>query len=164
MRFFSYGSNMSISRLLDRVSSASKLGAAILTQHQLKFHKVGRKDGSAKCDASETGDPEHVIHGVVFQISKADKSKIDREEGLGHGYEEKDVLVQMRDGSIVQAFTYYATNIDSNLKPLDWYKEHVMRGARENSLPEEYIRRIEAIDSIRDKDAQRREKELAIYR
>lgn len=91
MRYFSYGSNMSISRLLDRVSSASILGAAILSKHQLKFHKVGRKDGSAKRDARETGDPEHVIHGVVFQIAKADKPRLDGEEGLGHGYEQERI-------------------------------------------------------------------------
>lgn len=164
MRYFSYGSNMSINRLLGRISSASRVGAATLMKYELMFHKVGRKDGSAKCDARETGDPGHIVHGVVFEIAKADKTELDREEGLGHGYELKDVWVKMHNGSVVQAFMYYATNIDPGLKPFDWYKEHVLRGARENGLPEEYIRKIEAVESILDADDQRRQKELSIYR
>jgi hypothetical protein len=48
--------------------------------------------------------------------------------------------------------------------PLDWYREHVLRGARENNLPGAYIRSIEAIEAMADDDAIRREKELSIYR
>ena len=155
---------MSIRRFQGRVPSASRVGTAILKNHELKFHKVGRNDGSAKCDVRETDDPNHIIYGVVFRIARADKPKLDREEGLGKGYEQKNVIVQMRGGAIIQAFTYYATNIDPTLKPLDWYKEHVMRGARENGLPEEYIRQLEAVECVRDLDADRRESELAIYR
>jgi hypothetical protein len=64
----------------------------------------------------------------------------------------------------LEAFTYYATNIDPDLKPLDWYKEHVIRGARENELPIEYIRTIEAVDFVEDSDVERHDEELSIYR
>ena len=65
---------------------------------------------------------------------------------------------------MVEAFSYYATHIDVGLKPLCWYKEHVLRGAMENNLPEDYIRMIEAIEHIDDVDTERRESELSIYR
>lgn len=164
MHYFSYGSNMSIRRLHDRVPSAKKVGVGILERHELRFHKVSKKDGSAKCDAFETKEPTHKLYGVVFYISEKDKNKLDMKEGLGYGYKQKDVKIQLNDGETVIAFTYYATDINSELKPLDWYKEHVLRGARENELPIEYIRSIEIIEHVEDSDSQRRDNELSIYR
>jgi len=163
MHYFSYGSNMSIRRLLDRVPSANRVGTGILEMHVLKLHKVSTKDGSAKCDASETGIPGHLVYGVVFHISAHEKANLDNEEGLGYGYEEKEVLIKLDNGTSLMAFTYYATSIDPALRPLDWYREHVVRGARENALPEEYIRMIEANEYDVDPDHERREKELFIY-
>jgi len=163
MYYFSYGSNMSTQRILERVPSAERIGIGVLEQHELKFHKIS-KDGSAKCDARKTGNAEHVIYGVLFLIPESEKNVLDRKEGLGNGYEEKNVLIRVRDGSEVHAFTYYATNTDSSLKPFDWYKEHVVRGARENSFPDDYVRIIEAIEFHVDTDSKRRDKELSIYR
>jgi hypothetical protein len=47
---------------------------------------------------------------------------------------------------------------------MDWYKEHVIRGAIENELPEEYIKVIDTVDTITDPDIERHDKELSIYR
>jgi AIG2 family protein len=160
--YFSYGSNMSTVRLLSRVPSAVKLGVAVLQKHELKFHKISDKDGSAKCDVIETGNPTHCVIGIVFTISESDKPELDRIEGWG--YKEKHVIVTLNDGQTIEAFTYYATNIDSKLKPFHWYKEHVLRGARENELAEDYINKIEAIESIDDPDSVRNERELKISR
>ncbi len=155
---------MSIRRLLARVSSATKVDTGILEGHELKFHKASVKDGSAKCDASNTGHHEHFIYGVLFYIAEHDKPVLDRYEGLGQGYEKKDVIIKLTNRAVAEAYTYYATSIDSTLKPLDWYKEHVLRGACENNLPESYIREIEEIEHLKDADIDRRDKELSIYR
>ena len=162
--YFSYGSNMSIRRLLARVPSATKVGTGILERHELRFHKKSHKDGSAKCDACNTGNLAHYVHGVLFDISYEEKSVLDRIEGKGYGYEQKDVVIRLNSGSVIEAFTYYATHIDPALKPLDWYKAHVLTGARENALPEDYVCAIEAIDSVEDIDFERRDRELSIYR
>lgn len=164
MRYFSYGSNMSIPRLQERVPSANKIGVARLTSHQLRFHKVSKKDGSGKCDAFNTNNAGDSVIGVLFEIAQEEKDKLDKKEGLGFGYEQQEVVVKLDDGATVSAFTYVATNIDETLKPLDWYKEHVIRGARENFLPESYIAEIEAMECYVDSDSERRDRELAIYR
>ncbi|MCW9012971.1 MAG: gamma-glutamylcyclotransferase [Gammaproteobacteria bacterium] len=164
IHYFSYGSNMSIRRLLARVPSAKKADVGILEKHQLKFHKISKKDGSAKCDAYKTGNPEHKLYGVVFFIAEDEKPELDRNEGLGYGYEQKIVEILLNTGKTIDAFTYYATSISPELKPLDWYKEHVLRGARENDLPVEHIRSIEIIEHIEDSDPDRRDNELSIYR
>jgi len=154
---------MSTRRLLNRVASASRLSIATLREHELKFHKIGSVDRSAKCDAAETGNPDHFVIGVVFDISESDKPLLDQKEGLGHGYEIKNVSIELSDGTRIEAFTYYATHIDPDLKPFHWYKEHVVRGARENGFPDEYIQVIESIDSVSDPDNARHETELGIY-
>lgn len=154
---------MSTPRLTDRVPSARAVTVARLHKHKLKFHKKS-KYGSGKCDAEFTNDAEDVVYGVVFQISAAEKPELDRKEGLRNGYEEKNVSVIAQNGETLDAVTYYATSTDSSLKPYDWYKEHVIRGAREHGLPPEYIATIDAINSMPDPDNKRHEKELSIYR
>ncbi len=162
MLYFSYGSNMSSLRLESRVPSARFVTVATLHRHQLRFHKRGR-DGSAKCDATATGDQDHRILGVVFDICPSEKPLLDRKEGLGNGYEEKLVQLIAPDGRQLQALTYYATAIDPRLKPFHWYKEHVLRGAREHKLADDYIGIIVAVDSVDDPQPDRHQLELAIY-
>lgn len=164
MNYFSYGSNLSIRRLRVRVPSASPLGMGVLRSHELKFHKVSTNDGSAKCDALATDNPDHLVYGVVYRILEDEKPHLDQAEGLGSGYEQKDVLIEMADGTAMRAFCYCATAIDPGLKPFDWYKEHVLMGARENNLPEVYILGIKSIEAVWDSDTIRRERELSIYR
>jgi hypothetical protein len=162
MLYFSYGSNMSIARLLDRVPSAKPIVTATLPGHELRFHKKSI-DGSAKCDAFETGDPNHKVLGVVFEIDRAEKPILDGKEGLGFGYEEKQVSLIQTCGQEICAYTYYATDIVTGLKPYQWYKHHVLTGARENRLPEFYVERIRDIESIADQNQARHQREMAIY-
>ena len=174
---------MSIRRLRQRVASATVVGVATLLNHELKFHKVGR-DGSAKCDIVETAAESSVVNGIVFDIDDAEKPELDRIEGLGCGYEEKSVRVIMntefnrRVGGYYESnceenttketacrvTTYYATHINSSIKPFHWYKEHVLTGCIENNLPEYYIQTISSVESVVDPDLERHTRELAIYR
>lgn len=163
MHYFAYGSNMSLKRIRFRIPSALPIAMAVLYQHRLKFHKVGSRDGSAKCDVEETGHQQHAVMGVLYDIPPAAKQILDRIEGLGSGYEEKTVSLELPGGIVKQAFTYFATHIDPSLKTFHWYKEHVIRGARENGLPAGYIHMIESIESVADPDVRRQAEELSIY-
>lgn len=161
--YFAYGSNMSHARLQARVPSAVALTPAELTGHRLRFHKKGL-DGSGKCDIEQTGDPADRVFGVVFDIAAAEKPRLDRKEGLGFGYNLKSVVVKTPGGDSLQAFVYYATRTDPTLHPFDWYKTHVLTGARENGLPADYVDAIAAIKAVADPKRQRRQRELALYR
>lgn len=162
MLCFCYGSNMSQRRLQARVPSARVVTVAELPAHRLRFHKSAR-DGSAKCDAEETGKPEDRVIGVVFEIADHQKPDLDRHEALGFGYDEKQVELITREGNL-QAWMYFATRINNSLKPFHWYKDHVLIGARENGLPADYIAQIEVVESIDDPKRKRHDRELAIYR
>jgi gamma-glutamylcyclotransferase len=154
---------MSTPRIRQRVASAAAVCAARLHEHSLRFHKKS-VDGSAKCDILHTRDHDDVVHGVLFNIDVRDKRILDGFEGLGNGYESKQVRIKRPDGRVVIAATYNATRIDASLQPYHWYKEHVLRGAREHALPAGHIAAIEAVESMDDPDAANHAAELAIYR
>jgi hypothetical protein len=117
MKYFAYGSNMSLLRLRARVPSAERIGMFTLVEHSLRFHKWSRKDKSAKCDALFTGNPEDVVIGALFEIPHTEKGPLDRAEGLGFGYDEKRVTVTDALGNSLDAFTYCAKSTDPSLLP-----------------------------------------------
>ena len=161
--YFAYGSNMAPERLQARVPSAEGLGVALLRGYQLKFHKSG-KDGSAKCDASRTGDMDDEVHGVLYSMATGELAALDGFEGLGHGYERRTVLVERAGGEPVETQVYVATHFDPTSHPFDWYLEHVLRGADAALLPEAYVKAIRAVRCVTDHDEARRARELSIYR
>ena len=154
---FAYGSNMCEHRLRTRVPSTKLATIAKLPGHQLRFHKRSN-DGSAKCDAHETGNAADEVWGVVFRIDAADKPKLDRAEGLGHGYDECKVEVITPGGRLLKDVQmYYATDTDATLRPYEWYRRYVLNGAVRHNLPEDYVQDwIVAIPTVPDPDFARR--------
>ena len=161
MYYFAYGSNMSTPRLTARIK-ASNVGTGKLMQYRLAFHKRGKSDGTGKCDIIFTDHSRDYVQGVLYEIAEQDKTVLDQIEGVGNGYISKEVTIKTEKGAI-QAMAYVATDIDDTLVPLDWYKEHVLYGAKENHLDASYIERIEHVPACRDTDTKRRERELGIY-
>lgn len=158
--YFAYGSNMAIERLKKRIPSAKLIGVAVLKEHQLRFQKPSKRDGSGKCDVERTGDPEDKVFGVLYSIQTTDFVTLDKFED---GYERKPITVLSKSNEAFEAETYMATHTDNGLRPLDWYKEHVLRGAKSAGLPSNYISRLEAIVADIDANENRRAEELAIY-
>ena len=163
MKYFAYGSNMSLARLQERVPSARKLEIVTLKNHQLRFNMSGT-DGSGKCDSYETNNSEDLVIGVLFEINVNEKVILDRAESLGTGYNEKIVFVQSKSGETFEALIYCAIKIDDSLKPYSWYLNHVIVGAKETKLPMEYLAVIESVECIEDPNKNREEKERAIYK
>ncbi len=153
---------MSTVRLRARVPSAVPLFTAVYKNHRLAWHKQGT-DGSAKCDACYSPGGAHQVIGVVFSISLEEKRDLDRIEGLGVGYSCNQIRIEAANGVRLTALTYQALRIGKSLKPYHWYKEHVLRGAREHLLPDAYIRAIESVESIDDPQTWRHATELGLY-
>lgn len=163
LHYFAYGSNMAAERLSERVPSARFVCIGELVGHSLKFHKPSKKDGSGKCDAASTGNSADRVYGAVFSILESELLQLDKFEGQGFGYDRKSVSLITEGLGNIEATTYLATKFDSSLRPLDWYKEHVVRGAKAIGLPEGYVALIEAVACDVDADTERRAAELAIY-
>ncbi|MBW3166563.1 gamma-glutamylcyclotransferase family protein [Ferrimonas balearica] len=162
MKYFAYGSNMSLRRLQQRVPSARRLALAMLPGHQMRFHKRGR-DGSAKCDAFATEPVDAPLFGALFQLDPQHKPQLDLAEGLGVGYRQKIVQVQCQQGHWHRAFTYVALQLDPTLQPYHWYLEHVLIGAQESGLPPGYLSSLQQVMSVEDPDPLRSQRERGIY-
>ena len=158
---FAYGSNMCEGRLKERVPSAKPIDVASLKGYSLKFHKASR-DGSAKADASFTGDQRDLVWGVLYEVDAAEKPKLDEAEGLGRGYEEKAVRVTTPSKQDYEAVMYYATSIDASLEPYSWYVRYVVEGAKQHNLPADYVAKVSATKSKKDLDLVREAEERAV--
>lgn len=157
---FSYGSNLLSRRIVQRVPSARFVHAATLQGYVLQWHKVGQ-DGSGKCDIVKTSEPGACVFGVVYALAAGEKHRLDAAEGLGHGYDEKQVTLSVASGSTT-AWTYCATAIDTSLRPYTWYKALVVAGAREHGLPSDYIDWLQQVPAVDDADAERARRHWAI--
>ena len=153
---------MSVMRLNHRGLSARVISIARLDRHKLCFHKKG-KDGSGKCDITYGGNTNDAVYGVIFEMSVSQLARLDRFEGLGNGYEQKEVAIILPDEEKLKALAYFATDINSSLKPYAWYKEHVLRGAQEHGLPLDYIAKIDQVEVMPDLNIKRHEEEMLIY-
>lgn len=158
--YFAYGSNMSTSRLQERTPSAKPLGIGRLLEHQLICHKIGR-DGSAKCDIHHTGKASDIVWGVLFQIALDERHFLDCAEGLGCGYEYKTVQIESKE-IVIEAGAYYATHIDTSLRPFDWYVNFVLQGAKEHGLPHSYLDVLQSWSMVIDSDSERRQKNFSL--
>jgi len=155
-RVFAYGSNLCLQRIGQRVSHVEVAGVAILSRHVLRFHKRGR-DGSGKADAYRTDRAADTVHGVVYSLTASDKLVLDRIEGVGAGYESREVEVAMAVGGDARVWIYQADPrwIDARLKPFSWYRDYVVMGARQHALNADYVAGIAAIEADEDPDADR---------
>ncbi|NMP31986.1 gamma-glutamylcyclotransferase [Thalassotalea sp. M1531] len=163
MKYFAYGSNMSFNRLSQRTPSVKRLGRYALTDHSLKFHKASH-DGSGKCDAHYTRKSSDEIIGALYEINADEKPILDKIEGLGLGYELKWVKVTNEENETIDAFIYYATDINPELKPYSWYLNHVIVGAKEIDVPIDYLKTIEQTPFIEDSNASRAQQEFDVHR
>ena len=144
-------------RLLERTPSAKTIGVGFVVGRRLAFHKLS-KDGSGKCDIETTNSDTDKTYGVLFEITCNEKQKLDRAEGLGHGYKEERLLVKHHSGKEISAIAYVATNIERAIQPYHWYKALVVSGASENELPQSYVEWLRTFLSQADPDTDRREK------
>ncbi|MCO8030813.1 gamma-glutamylcyclotransferase [Brevundimonas diminuta] len=163
--YFAYGSNMATARIQKRIPSAKPMGLAILSGHELRFHKRS-KDNSAKCDAFATGNDDDAVVGVLFRFDPAERRALDAAEGAGKGYDARMVTVLNSRGRRRKVLTYLASPsaIDNTQKPYTWYKNHVLVGAREHNLPADYVaERIEAVEALEDPDTTRDRKERTTH-
>lgn len=150
MRYAAYGSNLHPLRLTMRTPSARLLATRFLSGRSLCFHKRG-VDGSAKCNMVVGGEG---IYVAIFDLSVADKERLDRIEGLDAGYSETTLSITGLGDCV--AYTAEQSHIDVSLTPYDWYKELVLAGARFHGFPRGYIDGIRALPALEDPDPARR--------
>ena len=137
--YFAYGSNMSRARLIARVPGAGQAGIARLEGFELRFDKPGR-DGTAKANLVPAAG--RVVWGVVWTVAALDWTALDAFEP---GYERVslDVVDAGERARRAQSYLYRGPRLAE--PPLREYAVHLLDGAREHGLPEDYVRELAAL-------------------
>jgi gamma-glutamylcyclotransferase len=157
--YFAYGSNMSTRRLERRVGKADKIAIGYVSGRTLTFDKRSQDrlgDSSGKCDCQKSANQEDRVWGVVFRARSSEMTRLDRAEGLGHGYHVENLTVEGSNASEVsetkiRAYVADPQAKDPSLQPYHWYKEYVLSGAVAHNLPPDYVRQfIAAVQSKAD--------------
>ena len=166
MKYFAYGSNMLISRLQERVSSAVFAERVVLKGYDIVFDKVGSFCGTGKCGIVPSDDKNACVYGVVFDMDEAELPDLDYYEGLGNGYEREVITVHSLSDSEkpIQAVSYIPTVRDPTVKPFDWYNALVIAGLKQHDFPLEYISGLEQVETTEDSDKERAEKHWKLMR
>jgi gamma-glutamylcyclotransferase (GGCT)/AIG2-like uncharacterized protein YtfP len=157
---FAYGSNMCSGRLRNYGVSPRGAGrAAVLTGYQLLFNKRSSSDDSGKANVQPRAGSE--VWGVLYTISDADLQRLDEGEV---GYHRVPLRIQMPTGTDVEAWVYVssAPDRDPALRPYTWYQRFLVEGAREHSLPADYIVALEGIDAVQDRHPRRDQQNRAL--
>lgn len=160
---FGYGSNMLLRKVQLNVPSAIKFSNACLSGYRFAFNKVS-KDGSGKGNIIQTKNLNDVVYGIIIQIADVEKKTLDKEEGLGKGYNEEKIMVAQDNGQRIEVVTYIAdtTHVQEDLWPFDWYRDMVLNGAIENKIPASYIDFLKQFPFTIDPDQKRRLKKYSI--
>jgi gamma-glutamylcyclotransferase len=159
---FCYGSNLSSRCLHVRTPGAKFLTIAYLKDHKLLFNKPS-KHGAGKANLKASADANDLVWGAVYSIPAAEMRAFAYSEGKG--YDEGNFTVLSKRNVEIPVTIYFAAGDDCNdtLMPYDWYKAHILNGAEEHGLPDEYIEMLRGINSFPDPDEDKTKSELSIY-
>ena len=119
--YFTYGSNMSVSRIIKRGIKPFFRNTGILKGWELKFNKKASAGDWAFANIME--NKESSVEGIVFGITEDGLNLLDKFEGAPKHYRREKVKV-ISKGELIECITYIAQ------------EEHIVEGL----LPtEEYI-------------------------
>ena len=140
-KFFAVGTNMDAEHLRRVVPAARRLTVARLPGYTVRWHKRAGAEG--KLAAYETRNAADAAWGVVYQLSPADFQLVDDAQRQAR-YVENQVRVVDQGGNEYEATVYVAEAdvIDDSLKPTRAYRDPIVRAARANGLPADYVEQL----------------------
>ncbi|KAM9216596.1 gamma-glutamylcyclotransferase [Dugong dugon] len=147
--YFAYGSNLLKERIHLQNPSAAFCCVACLQDFKLDFgNPQGKKSptwhGGIATIFQSPGDE---VWGVIWKMNKSNLSSLDKQEGVSSGiYVPIEVKVYTQEKKEVTCRSYQMKNYVS-APPSPQYKTVICMGAKENGLPLEYQKKLEAIES-----------------
>jgi gamma-glutamylcyclotransferase (GGCT)/AIG2-like uncharacterized protein YtfP len=149
--YFAYGSNMLASQMNKRCPSARFVCVAVLADHALVFPRKSKRWG---CGVASIEPGDDKVWGVVYQIDELDIGRLDKCEGfspgrVGNSYvrEERRVLRHGQKDDPLTVWTYIGAPQAGPPKPNACYLKRIIGGAKHWRLPEDYVRKLEAIET-----------------
>ncbi|NXX43003.1 GGCT glutamylcyclotransferase, partial [Tricholaema leucomelas] len=147
--YYAYGSNLLRERLLLNNPSAVFGAVARLQDYKLEFgHHQGRTSsvwhGGAATIVQSPGDE---VWGIVWKMNTSNLSSLDKQEGVGGGiYVPIEVSVHTPEGKVLTCRSYQMKDCVCG-PPSPQYKQVICMGAKQNGLPADYQKKLEAIET-----------------
>lgn len=146
--YFAFGSNLLRQRLQYENPSASFYTTGRLKDYELKFGFWANNVTTLWHGAAATIEycPGSEVWGVIWTMSNEHLSTLDKQEGVSLGvYSPLEVSVETEYGPML-CRTYKMNNFRPGL-PSPQYKKVVCLGAAENGIPEEYLKKLNSIET-----------------
>ncbi len=157
MKFFAYGTNVLLAKMMSLVTFAQAIGLAELSGYQLIFNKKSHKDDSGLANLTATQKATDKVYGNLYEVSDSYLSTLELAEGIQHGYHTQKVTV-LCQGENISATIFLCDDpafLQNNLKPFDWYKAMIVRGLERLEAPADYTQKVKKMEDILDVDVQR---------
>ncbi len=142
--YFAYGSNLSIERMERRTGQTHERRLAFLDGYRFAFNQRG-KDGHTHANIVPSAGSR--VWGAIYRCDADALARLDHFEGVADGQYERRTVQVMSDKRTESAVAYIAgvacTGPDG--QPTMEYLAHILVGAKEHGLPEEYVQAIERL-------------------
>ena len=128
INYFTYGSNMSVSRIIKRGINPYSGNTGILNGWELKFNKKASAGDWAFANIMK--NKESSVEGIVFEITEEELNLLDKFEGAPNHYKREKVNV-LSKGELVECITYIAQSkhIKEGLLPTEEYIGFLISGS-----------------------------------
>jgi len=155
MLLFAYASNMNVAEFAKKVPSAKKIANAKLHGYKFGF-SLTADDGSSKASL-ETASADDVAWGVLIEFDDNEKDNFFLQDDR---FEWTTVNCVDENGEMYHAHTFVTLPhaINSFILPYDWYQAKLIKAARGQGLPEDYITTLSLLPHKVDPDEKRRER------
>lgn len=122
MLYLAYGSNLNLEQMVERCPTAKIAGAATLENYRLLF-RGGHSNAVATVEPKEGGS----VPVLLWEISPADETALDRYEGWPYLYRKETVMVTL-NGKSVEAMVYIMNEGRPLGKPSCYYYNVILQG------------------------------------
>ena len=142
MKYFAFGSNMSITRIKKRLEYRPPYEVGFVEGYKLVFNKQAYcKPGVGYANIIPSENDR--VYGILYDVTNGDLSKLDIKEGVADNHYVRSMIDIHVDDTVIQAVTYIAheSRIVDNLLPEKEYLAHLL--AARDLLPDEYIQKLE---------------------
>lgn len=144
MKYFAYGSNMAGPVMQAACAEHRFLGPAQLPGYRFAFMRRSVRTGTGVADIIP--DPEGSVWGALYELEREHMGALDAKETLGSAYEHLDVVVLTDDGTSHGAMAYSVILKEPvEVRPSLAYVDGLIQGARERSLPQDYLASLQAL-------------------
>jgi gamma-glutamylcyclotransferase len=145
--YFAYGSNLSRERMEKRTGPILAARVARLKEFRLAFNVTD--SAGAERYANIVPTPGGMVWGVAYWCTPRAMEELDKYEEVAVGcYTREWVDVETDGGESLKAEVYIGGTrftVSDDRPPSRWYSAIVIDGAKQQGLPPDYVRAVEAL-------------------